>query len=104
MSREKIALLGPAETVKPFSALGVSCFELEDAAKTRELLDELARDEATGLILIAEKLAAALLPEIEKIKRRTLPAVFILPEYKTQTNLGLRRLESTLARAVGRAV
>ncbi|MDR1453471.1 MAG: hypothetical protein LBJ25_05815 [Candidatus Margulisbacteria bacterium] len=104
MSREKIALLGPAETVKPFSALGVGCFELEDAAKARDLLDELARDEETGLILIAEKLAAALLPEIEKIKRRTLPAVFILPEYKTKTNLGQRRLENTLARAVGRPV
>ncbi|MDR1323900.1 MAG: hypothetical protein LBK68_05630 [Candidatus Margulisbacteria bacterium] len=104
MSREKVALLGPAETVKPFSALGVNCFELEDADKARDLLAELARDETTGLILIAEKLATALLPEIEKIKRRTLPAVFILPEYKTQANLGLRRLENTLARAVGRAV
>jgi vacuolar-type H+-ATPase subunit F/Vma7 len=104
MSREKVALLGPAETVKPFSALGVNCFELEDAGKTRDLLAELAGDETTGLILIAEKLAAELLPEIEKIKRQMLPAVFILPGYKTKTNLGLRRLENTLARAVGRAV
>ena len=104
MPREKVALLGSAETVKPFSILGINCFELEDAGKARNLLVELSRDEETGLILLAEKLAADLLPEIEKIKRQELPALFILPEYKTKVNLGLRRLENTLARAVGKAL
>ena len=104
MPREKVALLGSAETVKPFSVLGINCFELEEAAKARDLLHDLARDEETGLILLAEKLAADLLPEVEKIKRQELPALFILPEYKTKTNLGLRRLENTLARAVGRTL
>lgn len=102
MTREKIALLGSAEVVKPFSVLGINCFELEDADKARELLEDLARDADTGLILLAEKLAAGLLPEIEKIKRQNLPALFILPEYKTKTDLGLRRLENTMARAVGK--
>ena len=100
----RIALLGPTETVKPFSVLGVDCFELENTDKARGLLNDLVNDETTGLILLAEKLAAGLLPEIEKIKRRELPALFILPEYKTQTNLGLRRLENTLTRAVGKAL
>jgi vacuolar-type H+-ATPase subunit F/Vma7 len=104
MSREHIALLGPAEVVKTFSPLGINCFAREDADKARDLLLDLARGEETGLILIAEKLAFGLLPEIEKIKKQKLPALFILPEYKTKTNLGLRRLEHTLARAVGRAV
>lgn len=104
MSREQIALLGPAEIVKTFGVLGIKCFALEEADKARELLLALAREEDTGLILIAEKLAAGLLPEIEKIKRQSLPALFILPEYKTKTNLGQRRLENTLARAVGKAL
>jgi len=104
MAREQIALLGSAEVVKPFGVLGLKCFELEDIQRARELLLELAADESTGLILLAEKLAAGLLPEIEKIKRQNLPALFILPEYKTKTNLGLRRLENTLARAVGKSL
>ena len=104
MSREKIALLGSAETVKPFSVLGINCFTLETADKARDLLNDLSRDEETGLILLAENLAEGLLPEIEKIKRQNLPALFILPEYKTKVNLGLRRLENTLARAVGKAI
>ena len=104
MSRELIALLGPAEIVKPFGVLGIKCFTQEEPEKARELLLDLARAEETGLILIAEKLAAGLMPEIEKIKRQSLPALFILPEHKTKTNLGLRRLENTLARAVGKAI
>ena len=104
MSRSQIALLGPAEVVKPFGVLGINCFALEETDKARDLLLDLARAEDTGLILIAEKLAAGLLPEIEKIKKQTLPALFILPEYKTKTDLGLHRLENTLARAVGKAL
>ncbi|MDR1997649.1 MAG: hypothetical protein LBQ83_04940 [Candidatus Margulisbacteria bacterium] len=102
MSREQIALLGSAEVVKPFGVLGLNCFELEDAAQARDTFLSLAAEEATGLILISERLAAGLLPEIEKIKRQSLPAVFILPEYRTKTDLGLRRLENTLSRAIGK--
>lgn len=104
MAREQIVLLGSAEVIDPFSVLGIKCFELEEVDRARELLLEFSRDEEVGLILLAEKLAAGLLPEVEKIKRQTLPALFILPEYKTKTNLGLRRLENTLARAVGRSL
>ncbi|MDR2431756.1 MAG: hypothetical protein LBD99_05845 [Candidatus Margulisbacteria bacterium] len=103
MSRE-VACLGSAEVVKPFSALGLNCFELNSADKARELLLALAAEKDTSLILIAERLAKDLLPEIEKIKKQELPAVFILPEYKTQANLGLRRLENTMARAIGKSV
>ena len=104
MSREQIALLGSSEVVKPFGVLGINCFEVSAVERAREILTALAGEEDTGLILIAERLAAGLLPEIEKIKRRNLPALFILPEYKTQTNLGLQRLENTLTRAVGKSI
>lgn len=104
MFEKEIAIIGPTEVVKPFLALGLSCHETQDPGQAGEILQQIVREDKHGLVLIAEGLAAQLMDQIEKIKTRQLPAVFILPEFGSAKQLGLKRLESVMARAIGKKI
>jgi V/A-type H+/Na+-transporting ATPase subunit F len=101
---KEMAIIGPAEIVKPFIAAGLNCYETQDVKKAGLWLEELARQENIGIIFIAETLAQSLMEQIEKIKTQSLPAVFIMPEYGSNLRLGLKRLENTMSRALGKKI
>lgn len=100
MSEHKIVIIGSTEVVKPFLALGVVAYETQDPVIALQHIKEV--EPTAGLILIAESLAEQIMPEIERLKLKPLPAVFILPEYGSIKQLGLKRMEKTLARAIGK--
>ena len=104
MFEKEIAIIGPTEVVKPFLTLGLNCYEIQDSTQAGEIIQQIVREDKHGLILIAEGLAEKLLDQIEKIKMRQLPAVFILPEFGSTKQLGLKRLESVMARAIGKKI
>ncbi|MBU0580117.1 MAG: hypothetical protein KKA19_02980, partial [Candidatus Margulisbacteria bacterium] len=93
MFEREIAIIGPTEVVKPFLVLGIHCFDTQNAVKTKELLNKIEREQKIGIVFIAESLAGLIMEEIERIKLKELPAVFILPEYGSDKRLGLKRLE-----------
>ncbi len=104
MSEHEIAIIGPSEVVKPFLALGLRCIETQDVGSVKEQLKALEKEQKVGVIFIAEGLAEGCLEEIEEMKQKELPAVFILPEYGSDKRLGLTRLEKTMARAIGKKI
>ena len=102
MSEREIAIIGPSEVVKPFLALGLRCIETQDSAFARLQLHEMEHEQKVGVIFIAESLAEQCIEDIEMLKQKELPAVFILPEYGSVKRLGLTRLEKTMAKAIGK--
>ena len=103
MDEKEIAVIGrSAELVTPFLALGIRHHETHDADTARTLLAELAADSNVGLILISETIASMILGEIDALKRKTSPAVLILPKYNSTTQLGLKRLEQMMSKATGK--
>lgn len=102
MLEKEIAIIGPTEVVKPFIVMGIHCWETLDPDKARALLAEIEREQKTGVVFIAESLAGAIMADIERIKLKELPAIFILPEYGSEKRIGLNRLERTMAKAIGK--
>ena len=104
MLEKEIAIMGSTEVVKPFLVLGINCFETQDHDRARQILSRIEKEQKVGLVFIAESLAEPLLDEIEEIKLKEYPAVFILPEYGSVKRLGLKRLEKTMAIAIGKKI
>jgi len=104
MFEKEIAIIGPTEVVKPFLPLGLNCYETQSPAQAADILQTIIQEDKHGLILIAESLAEKLTEQIEKIKKLQLPALFILPEFGSNKRLGLKRLESVMARAIGKKI
>ncbi len=102
MSEQEIAIIGSTEVIKPFLSLGINCYETQDSVAAQEILKQLEKEQRNGIIFISESLAENILPEIERLKLKELPAVFILPEYGSRKQLAIKRLEKTLARAIGK--
>ena len=102
MPEQEIAIIGSTEVVKPFLSLGVHTYELHEAAQARALLRQLEQEQKVGVVFIAESLASGIMDDIEELKAKELPAVFILPEYGSEQRIGLNRLEKTMARAIGK--
>ena len=101
---KEIAIIGTTEVIKPFAALGIACYEIHQPAAALQLLAEIEQTKKTAIVLIAEALAEKILPELNRLKAKTEPAVFILPDYGSTKNIGLRALEKTMARAVGQKI
>lgn len=102
MFEKEIAVIGPTEVIKPFQVLGINGHEVQDPGKAVQLLREIERAEKIGIVFIAEGIAEQIMEEIERIKLKELPAIFLLPEYGRKERLGLQRLEKTMARAIGK--
>ena len=90
----KIAVIGSAETVIGFKALGLETWPAADAAQAKEALRQLtAEGEETAIIYIEE--------EIDKFKDRPTPAIILIPGRDGSAGLGLSALNAAVERAVG---
>ena len=74
----KIAVVGGAETVMGFKALGLEACPVADAEEARETLHRLTKEsEDYAIIYIEENLAKALEREIDKYKDVPKPAIIL---------------------------
>ena len=98
----KIAVIGSAETVIGFKALGLETWPAADAAQARDALKQLtAEGEETAIIYIEESLSVPLQSEIDKFKDRPTPAIILIPGRDGSAGLGLSALNAAVERAVG---
>ena len=98
----KIAVIGSAETIIGFKALGLETCPAANAAQAKEALKELtAEGKKTAIIYIEEGLSVSLQAEIDKFKDRPFPAIILIPGRDGSVGLGLSALNSAVERAVG---
>lgn len=98
----KIAVIGGAETVVGFKALGLDTFSVADAAEAAGVLKSItAEGEEYAIIYIEETLAQNLAHEIDKFKDRPTPAIILIPGRDGSTGMALDALKAAVERAVG---
>ena len=98
----KIAVIGGAETVMGFKALGLEACPVANAEEARITLRHLTRDsEDYAIIYVEENLAADLQHEIDRYKDVPSPAIILIPGREGPLGLGQQALVAAVERAVG---
>lgn len=98
----KIAVIGGAETVMGFKALGLEACPVSSVEEARKTLRHLTRDsEDYAIIYLEENLAAELQPEIDRYKDSPSPAIILIPGREGPLGLGQSALVAAVERAVG---
>ena len=98
----KIAVVGGAETVIGFKALGLEAVPVAGADEALAALKKLtAEGEEYAIIYIEENLAQELAQEIDKFKESPTPAIILIPGRDGSTGAGLAALNAAVEKAVG---
>ena len=98
----KIAVIGGAETVMGFKALGLEACPVSNVEEARKTLRHLTRDsEDYAIIYLEENLAAELQTEIDRYKDSPSPAIILIPGREGPLGLGQQALVAAVERAVG---
>ena len=98
----KIAVVGGAETVIGFKALGLEACPVANVDEARETLRRLTRDsEDYAIIYLEENYAQQLQREIDRYKDTPKPAIILIPGREDSLGLGQSALKAAVERAVG---
>lgn len=98
----KIAVIGGADTVMGFKALGLETFPVGNAQEGLQALRSLTREhDDYAIIYLEENLAAQLSHEIDKYKDSPTPAIILIPGREGSLGLGQSALKAAVERAVG---
>ena len=99
----RIAVIGGADSVIGFKALGLDTFPASDGAAARKLLHDLARTEEDPytIIYIEETLAEPIMDEIRKYSAQPSPAIILIPGRNGPIGLGQSALTQAVEKAVG---
>lgn len=107
-----IAIVGPADTVSGFKALGVDAFDATTADEALEQLRHIKQqtvapdsEKKYAVVCIIEDLVALVdQAEYAKVVEGALPAVVALPGPEGSSGFALERLRSLAEQAVGSAI
>ena len=98
----KIAVIGGAETVMGFKALGLDTFPVSGSEEARKILSAITKeDQEYAIIYIEENLALELHNEINRFKDSPTPAIILIPGRDGSIGLGQSALKAAVERAVG---
>ena len=98
----KIAVVGGAETVMGFKALGLEACPVANTEEARETLRRLTKDsEDYAIIYVEENLAQELQHEIDKFKDVPKPAIILIPGREGALGIGMNNIQQSIQRAVG---
>lgn len=96
----KNAVLGDAQSVQGFAALGLQVCPAENAEQARPILHRLAKED-TAIIYVTEQLAAGLTAELDRYRKAVTPAIILIPGKEGSLGLGMQQVKTTVERAVG---
>ena len=96
-----IAVIGDAESIKGFSAVGLDIFPCDDFESAGQLLRRLADSESYAVIYLTEELYNVSGKERGRYEERLTPAIIPIPEVKGNSNTGRKRLSAFVEKAVG---
>ena len=98
----KIAVIGGAETVMGFKALGLEAYPVASSEEARKVLKKLTAEGTDyAIIYIEEALSLQLQSEIDKFKDSPVPAIILIPGRDGSIGLGQSALKAAVERAVG---
>ena len=99
----KIAVIGGADCVIGFKALGLDTYAVVNGEEARKVLHEITkpRDEEYAIIYMEETVAAEIQNEIRKFDERPSPAVILIPGRNGPMGIGQAALNEAIQKAIG---
>lgn len=99
--QQKVAILGSADFVMPYSALGVDCFAVDDdRSRIVETAEKIAA-EKYAMIIVAENVAPAIEETLAELITKPLPCVLVVPFTTESKGLAVENLSRLLKIATG---
>ena len=97
----KVAVLGSADFVMAFSALGLDAFAVE--AVTENVVEAAQKiiDQRYGLVVVAENIAAMSEEVFETTRKKAVPCVVVVPFMKESEGYATKALSRVLKVATG---
>ena len=97
---KKIAVIGNADSVKGFRAVGLDVFEVNDKENAEKLIKTLA-DNDFSIIYITERLFSLCAHEIQKFDERKEVSVITIPGTLGNNGIGMSNVSRSVEKAVG---
>lgn len=98
----KIAVIGGADTVMGFKALGLETYPVGSGDEARRVVHQLTSDcEDYAIIYVEENLSVSLSAEFEKFKNSARPALIVIPGREGSSGQSLAALHEAVKRAIG---
>ena len=96
----KIAVMGDADSVLGFQALGLEVCPVSSAEEGHLALHRMAKENYAS-IYMTEQLAAKLGPDIARYKDALTPAIILIPGKEGSLGIGMANVKTAVERAVG---
>ena len=96
-----IAVIGDAESIKGFSAVGLDIYPCDDLNEAGALLRRIADSDAYAVIYLTETVFLAVEKVRARYQDRLTPAIIPVPGVTGNKGAGTRRLSSFVEKAVG---
>lgn len=96
-----IAVIGDAETVKGFAAVGLDIFPCDDFEHAAKLLRNLTDGDRYAIIYLTEEVYLSVEKERARCAQRLTPAIIPIPSVRGSLSTGRQRLSSFVEQAVG---
>ncbi|MBQ9412723.1 MAG: V-type ATP synthase subunit F [Oscillospiraceae bacterium] len=99
----RIAVIGGADSVIGFQALGLDTYPAQDGASAKAILHDLVKIEEDPYVIIylEETLAQTIQDEVRKYSSRPSPAIILIPGRDGPIGLGRNALQQAVEKAVG---
>ena len=99
----KIAVIGGADSVIGFKALGLDTYAVESGEEAGKVLREITkpRDEEYAIIYMEETVAAEIQSEIRKYDEKPSPAIILIPGRNGPMGIGQAALNEAIQKAIG---
>ena len=99
----KIAVVGSADSVIGFKALGLDTYAVESGEEAKKVLHEITkpREDEYAIIYMEETVAAEIQNEIQKFDERPSPAVILIPGRNGPMGIGQAALTEAVQKAIG---
>lgn len=99
----KIAVVGDKDSVLPFKILGFEVYPVNDAGQARQTIDQLAETQI-GIIYLTEAIATEIPDTIKRYDAVISPAIILIPNHKGSLNIGKKRIQENVEKAVGQNI
>lgn len=96
----KIAVLGDADSVLGFKALGLDVFPVDSVADAKATLHRLAKD-GFAIVYLTEQMAVHMEDDLVRYKDDLTPAVILIPGKEGSLGIGMANVKKSVERAVG---
>ena len=96
----RIGIVGDADSILAFKAIGVETFGVSDADEAKEYIKEMARKDFK-VIFVTENYAEKLEEFLEKFRSRPFPSIIPVPSAKGSTGYGMEGVRKDMEKAIG---